>query len=216
MDNIRSQTQQTLQALLEKRGGFLMHSDVIAAGLDAHVLTKAVKRGELERIQHGLYRPSEAGIYNQEEYFEIHLRVPSAVVCLRSALYLHGLTTTQPPELSFAINRQTRAPKIKFPPVRFYRFSGEAFEHGITNLSVTRPGQPNGMNLPIYSSEKTLADLLKYRHKIGIDVFLEGLALHFQKTQKPNIHALMQAAQVCRVEKLMFTYTQLLLVNTET
>jgi predicted transcriptional regulator of viral defense system len=218
MDNLSPKTQRTLEALITKRGGFLTHRDVIQAGLDPHVLTKAVKNGNLERVQRGLYRPSNTGFYNSESYFEIHLRVPSAVICLNSALYLHGLTTTQPLELTFAINRRAQAPQIEFPPVHFYRFSDVAFNHGQTQLLLTRPEQPKGLALPIYSPEKTLADLLKYRHKIGLDVFLEGLAHYARGThgKRPDLNALHQAARVCRVEKIMFTYTQFLAVDTET
>jgi predicted transcriptional regulator of viral defense system len=200
-----------LEHLAFERGGLLTRHDVLNAGLHPRVLAQAVENGTLERVQRGIYLAPNAPLYNHAELHELGLRVPGAVVCLNSALSFHGLTTTQPLEISLAINRRARAPKIEFPPVRFYRFSEASYQYGIENISEAR----ESYSIAVYSPEKTLADLLKYRHKIGLDVFLEGLALYFRK-RKPDIHALHEAARVCQVEPLMRTYTQLLSVDTET
>jgi predicted transcriptional regulator of viral defense system len=200
-----------LEHLAFERGGLLTRHDVVSAGLHPRVLGQAVENGTLERVQRGIYLAPNAALYNHAELRELSLRVPGAVVCLNSALSFHGLTTTQPLEISLAINRRARAPKIEFPPVKFYRFSDASYLYGIDNVSEAR----ESYSIAVYSPEKTLADLLKYRHKIGLDVFLEGLALYFRR-RKPNIHALHEAARVCQVEKLMRTYTQLLSVDTET
>ncbi len=201
-----------LEQLAFERGGLLTRRDVVSAGLHPRVLGQAVENGTLERVQRGIYLAPNAALYNHAELRELSLRVPGAVVCLNSALSFHGLTTTQPLEISLAINRRARAPKIEFPPVKFYRFSDASYLYGIEHtVSEAR----ESYSIAVYSPEKTLADLLKYRHKIGLDVFLEGLALYFRR-RKPNIHALHEAARVCQVEKLMRTYTQLLSVDIET
>ena len=204
----------TLERLVTERGALLTRDDIIQAGLHPRVLSQAVEAGELERVQRGVYLAPNGSLRSHAELRELSLRVPGAVVCLRSALSFHGLTTSQPLEISLAITRRARAPQISFPPVHFYRFSDSAFLYGIERIADARDSYP----IPVYSPEKTLADLLKYRHKIGLDLFLEGLATYFRRDRerKPDLQALQVAARVCQVEKLMHTYTQLLSVDTGT
>jgi hypothetical protein len=50
--------------------------------------------------------------------------------------------------------------------------------------------------------EKTLADCLKFRQKIGMDVVLEALK-EYWKQGKINLDALYDYAKICRVEKIL-------------
>jgi len=61
----------------------------------------------------------------------------------------------------------------------------------------------------VYSLEKTLADCFKFRNKLGMDVVLEALKLY--KTKKTfNVREIMKYARVCRVEKIMTPYLEVL------
>lgn len=49
------------------------------------------------------------------------------------------------------------------PPIKTYRFTGEAFTEGVEAHEL------DGIGVHIYSPEKTLADCFKFRNKIGLD-----------------------------------------------
>ena len=61
----------------------------------------------------------------------------------------------------------------------------------------------------IYSPEKTVADCFKYRNKIGLDTAREALKLYLERRKK-NLDALLAAAEVCRVAKVMRPYLEAL------
>ena len=68
-----------------------------------------------------------------------------------------------------AINPKARQPAIADMPIRVIRDSGRALEAGIevhTN---------EGMAVRVTTPAKRVADCIKYRHKIGLDVALEAL-----------------------------------------
>jgi hypothetical protein len=96
-------------------------------------------------------------------------RVPHAVVCLHSALYFHGLRE-EPPEVWLAIAEKARKPKVEQPRLRIVRFSGLALERG------RQLHQDAACPTRVYSVAKTVADLFKYRRKVG--ELTAMLALH--------------------------------------
>ena len=103
-----------------------------------------------------------------------------------------------------AISRQTFYPKLKHPPIRFFRFSENAFSAGI-EIHVM-----NGVNVKIYSAGKTIADCFKYRNKLGLDVVLEALKL-WRKNKNARIDKLMKYANICRVHNIIKPYVEAIL-----
>jgi len=59
----------------------------------------------------------------------------------------------------------------------------------------------------IYSPEKTLADVFKYRNKIGLDVAMEALKL-WRVRHRGSFEGLLEQARICRVERVIRTYLQ--------
>lgn len=104
-----------------------------------------------------------------ETWHEVALRVPQGVVCLLSAALFHELVTFSPSEVFLAIPNKAWRPQLAWPPVRYFYFSQATYSYGVQNES-SGTGSVN-----IYSPEKTLADLLRYRHKLGEALFLEAL-----------------------------------------
>ncbi len=69
--------------------------------------------------------------------------------------------------------------------------------------------QLDGTQVRIYSPEKTMADCFKYRNKIGLDTAREALKIYLQRRKK-NLDAMLEAAEVCRVSKVMRPYLEAL------
>jgi predicted transcriptional regulator of viral defense system len=75
-------------------------------------------------------------------------------------------------------------------------FGKRVYEFGLEALKL------DGTRVRIYNPEKTVADCFKYRHKIGMDTAREALKLYLERRKK-NLNALLEAAQVCRVSRVM-------------
>ena len=54
-----------------------------------------------------------------------------------------------------------RAFRLGYPPLKVFRFSSESLRTGIETHTV------DGVPIRVYSREKTLADLFKYRNKVA-------------------------------------------------
>jgi predicted transcriptional regulator of viral defense system len=129
------------------------------------------------------------------------MKIPKGVICLISALSYHEITTEIPHQIYVALPRGAEPPRLDYPPLRIFWFSGPAFDEGIEDHVV------DGIPVRVYSPEKTIADCFKYRNKIGLDVVLEALKFYRQR-KRFKVDELMRYARVCRVEKIIYPYVE--------
>lgn len=175
--------------------------DAARAGIHSQHLTRLVAEGVFERIGRGRYRLASRPISEHHGLVVAARNAPNGVICLLSALGFHGLGTQLPAEVWIAIERRARPPSLRHPPLRVVRYSGAAFTEGIEIHRVER--QP----VRVYSVAKTLADLFKYRNKVGLDVAIEALREAWLE-RKFTVDALDRAARVCRVARVMRPYVE--------
>jgi predicted transcriptional regulator of viral defense system len=98
--------------------------------------------------------------------------------------------------VDIAIPRNTHANRIKYPPVRFYRFAPQVWEAGIGEHKI------DGHIIRVYSLAKTIADCFKFRNKIGTNVARDALkAAITEKNIKPK--EIMRYAKICRVDSII-------------
>lgn len=188
-----------LGQLLKNQRGSVTHRDAVEEGINPRILSDWVKEGKLERVQRGVYRLPDAPQGTLDSWLEVSLRVPQGVVCLLSAAMFHELTTFAPSEIFVAIPNKAWRPELDWPPVRYFYFSGSAYNYGIEE-------HPTGSSaVRIYSPEKTVADLLRYRNKLGENLFLEALKTYLGRPGF-SVPRLLGAARACRVEGLMQDY----------
>jgi predicted transcriptional regulator of viral defense system len=121
-----------------------------------------------------------------------------------SALAFHQITTQIPHQIDLALPKGTWTPKLDHPPLRIYRFSGEAMTEGIQTHEM------DGISVRIFSPEKTLADCFKFRNRIGLDVALEALRMH-RRRGRLDLTALARYAAIDRVTVVMRPYLEALL-----
>lgn len=192
------------KALFKKHGGVLRTRQVLEYGLHPRTLYEMRDTGVLETLSRGLYRLSDLPPVGDPDHVTVALKVPNTVFCLLSALAYHDMTTQIPHELYIALPRGAEPPRLKYPPIRLFWFSGKAFSEGIETY------EQDGASLRVYSPEKTLADCFKYRNKIGMDTVLEALKFYRQR-KKVKIDRLLNYARICRVEKVMRPYLEVTL-----
>jgi predicted transcriptional regulator of viral defense system len=125
------------------------------------------------------------------------------VICLLSALRFHGLTTQNPFEVWIAVDQKARRPAVSYPPLRIIHLSGNAFSSGIEEHRI------EGINVPVYSPAKTVADCFKFRNKIGTDVALEALR-DYQRKYRSGMDELWRYAKLGRVTRVMQPYLEAL------
>jgi predicted transcriptional regulator of viral defense system len=162
------------------------------------------EEGNLEQLSRGLYRLSSLPKLSNPDIVSVSLKVPQGVICLVSALAFHNLTTQVPHRVYVALSRGAEPPRVSFPPIRVFWFTGSAFKEGVDVHRL------DGVPVRIYGPEKTLADCFKYRNKIGLDVALEALKL-YRERRKVKTAELLRYAAVCRVRKIMQPYLEALL-----
>lgn len=187
-----------------RKQGFLTAREAARRGIHSQVLTRLVREGALERIARGEYRLPDQSVSEHHSLAIVARATSCGVICLLSALSFHGIGTQIPAEVWVAIDRRARRPALGYPPLRVMRFSGEAFTAGIETHSVD--GQP----VRVYSVAKTLADLFKYRNKIGLDVVLEALREAWRE-RRFTMDELDRYARICRVQRVMTPYLEALL-----
>lgn len=189
-----------LLALVRTQG--LVRPNALAAhGIPRVALTRAVRRGQLERVGRGLYGLATRTVSAHGTLAEVAQRVPKGVVCLLSALRFHGLTTQAPFEVWLAIDNKAAAPRLDYPPLRLVRFSGAALTEGIEEHVV------DGVRVRVTSVAKTVADCFKYRNKIGLDVALEALREAWN-SKRMSSDEIWHYAGIDRMAKVMRPYLE--------
>ncbi len=200
----RSSRYRRAVAVFKQHHGILRTTQALRAGIHPATLYGMRDSGLVEAVTRGVYRLVGRSPLSNPDLVTVAIRVPGGVVCLISALAFHGITTQIPHEVHLALPRGAEEPRIAFPPVKTYRFSGEAFSSGIGNHEIDH------VKVRIYCPEKTLADCFKFRNKIGLDIAIEALRLYRQH-REVRVNNLMGYAKICRVEKVMRPYLEAIL-----
>lgn len=198
------QSFQKAKNIFREHGGVLSTKKALESGIHPRTLYAMRDEGVLEMVSRGRYRLAELPPLYNLDLATIALRVPKGVICLVSALDFHQLTTEIPHEVHVALERGSEEPRIEWPPIRVFKFSGRAFSEGIDVHEL------DGIPVHMYCPAKTIADCFKFRNKIGLDVAIEALK-SYQKTSNFSVRELMHFARVCRVENVMRPYVEALL-----
>jgi predicted transcriptional regulator of viral defense system len=186
---------------LARKRGILTRNDVVAAGIHSQILSRLVLVGELERVARGRYRLAEQPVTEHHGLAITAAAVPQGVICLLSALSFHGIGTQLPFEVWLALDRRARKPVLRYPKLRVVRFSGKALTEGIETRTI------EGQAVRVYGVAKTVADLFKYRNKIGIDVALEALRETW-RARRLTMDEIDHFARICRVDRVMRPYLE--------
>jgi predicted transcriptional regulator of viral defense system len=197
---MQSSTQHAL-LIFKERNGTLRTCEALRAGIHPRSLYEMRDRGEIEQIARGLFRLAELPPPGEPDLLTIAKKVPQAVFCLLTALAFHRLTTQIPHAVEVALPRTARIPRLDHPPIKVFRFSPESLSAGIETHSL------DGVAIRVYCREKTLADVFKYRNKVGLDIALEALRA-YRSQPKQDYQAVMRFARVCRVENVIRPYLE--------
>ena len=165
-------------------------------------LSRLVKSGQARQFGRGIYALAGHEPTRFHSYALVCKRAPEGVVCLLSALAFHELTSQNPSRVWLAIGPETWPPHITTPRVRIVRYSDKSFQDGIETHPV------EGVTVRVCGVAKTVADLFKFRNKVGLDVAMEALKESL-KQRRCSPDDLLRHARVCRVEQVIRPYLEM-------
>lgn len=197
--------QHRLQQLARDRS-LLKDSEIRAQGISSTAVSRAVAKGELERLSCGLYRHPEADWDEHLSLSEVAARVPKAVIVLISALQFHQIGTQQAHSVWIQIRNNAVPPRISYPSVEVVKTGiSEAFSKGV------RIHRLNDIDVPITIPARTVVDCFKYRNRVGLELCLEALKdLLASKQHHASPDKIMEFATLQRVAPIIRPYLEAL------
>ena len=182
---------------------FFRQRDAAQLGLHSRQLSQLVDAGSVEKVARGLYRRTDIEPTEHYTLAAVCARVPGAIVCLLSALSVHGIGTQLPWQEWIAIPHKARAPQLGELPVKIVRFSGASLRYGVVGAAF------EGVPTRITSPARTVVDCFRFRRLVGKDVALEALR-DALRDHKATADEIWRAAEVCRAKSLVGPVLELL------
>jgi len=143
--------------------------DLREIGVSATAISRATRDGIITRISRGLYERTNVATDSHIQLAEIAKRYPQLRICLMSALAYYGVTDQMPRKIWGAIKAKGWKPKSSYPKIRAVRFREPYYSEGITHITIA------GIDVPMYSLEKTLADAFRNPKLLDRSVAIESL-----------------------------------------
>jgi len=175
--------------------------DLEALGIPRSRLRLWLRQGTAELVGRGLYRITGAQLTEHETIVRVAARAPNAIICLLTALQMHGLGTQAPREIWIALDRKARKPQLAGLPVHVVRFSGPMLTCGVETREI------QGVTVQITSPARTVVDCFRYRNKIGLDVALEALR-DALASRRASVTEILRIAEVGRVRGVIQPYVE--------
>jgi len=171
-------------------GAFFRPNQVEEAGLTRDQLRTLVRRGVVVRDGRGLYRLADAEVTENYSLAMACARVPNSIVCLLSALRVHGIGTQAPSAIWLAIPHKARAPRLPELQLRIVRFSGPAWTFGV------KTAEFEGVPAQITSPARTVADCFRFERLVGPEAAMEAFDDALRQRQ-------VTVAELSRVEEVL-------------
>ena len=189
-------------AFVTRLGGTARTRDLRDAGLHPRAIYAARDAGVLLELSRGVFRLAELPL-TEPDLVVVATRMPRAVLCLVTALHLHGLTLEIPRAVHVALPRGIHPARLDHPPLEVYHFSAESYTVGVEDREI------DGVAMRLTTPAKSVADAFKFRSRVGLEAALDALkqALESGVTTPAELD---QMARVDRVQGVMRPYLEAL------
>jgi predicted transcriptional regulator of viral defense system len=177
-------------------GAFFRTNQLNTLGVGYYRLNNLIAEGAIERVSRGLYRFSDAEPTERHTLAAACAKVPNSIVCLLSALQVHGIGTRLPKEVWLAIPHKARPPKVPGIKLRLLRFSGAAWSYGIKNIEF------EGVKAHITSPARTIVDCFRFERLIDRETAMEALRDAFRQ-KKVTIDSIYRTLDVLPSRRLV-------------
>jgi predicted transcriptional regulator of viral defense system len=193
------ETESAIALRLGAESGLFRSRDAAAAGVSRTTLSRLTANGDLMWVSRGVYQLPQA---RQVDPIAVLATTHSGVVvCLLSALALHGLTTQSPRQAWIAIGNKSAVPRVEYPPVQVVRMNAANLIEGVQAMTI------DGVRVQVTSPARTVADCFKFRSRVGLDIAIEALRSVWQ-SRAVTMDELWQAAKQTRMINVMRPYLE--------
>lgn len=192
------------EQILSQDRQFYSVSDLLASGLTYYRINKLVSDGKLTKLNNKMY---ENKTYQGEtsDFAFVNAYAPKAVICMMSAARCYGLTTYLPDAVDIAIERDMKISTLpEWPKVNIWFFPMKRYSAGVVE------GNDEACRFSVYDMEKTVADILYYRNKVGIQEAGEVLKNYLRREDR-DLAKLHRYAESLGSGKILSTYLEVLL-----
>jgi predicted transcriptional regulator of viral defense system len=192
-----------VRKVFREAGGVLRTSQALRAGIHPRDLYALRESGVIDPVSRGIYRLADLPPLTEPDLVTVAARVPRAVIAVISALHFHRITTEIPHAVSIALPKGTGRPRLNWPPLRVYWFSGALYSAGV------EIHQRDGVKLKVHSAARAVADCFRLRNRLGVEVAVEALRTGLAE-RKFTPADLLKAARICRVGRVVRPYLEAL------
>ena len=162
-----------------------------------YFIEKQIASGHLFHLEHGVFSEQQ---HVPENAIICH-RYPGGVITLLSAFYHYGLTDVIPEVCDLATDRN--AAKIRDPRVH------QLFQPGAILYEGATTDQDHGFSIRIYSKERLLIELLRYKATLSFDLYKEVLLNYRKALPQMNIQAIQDYAIISPKQKMIMEALQM-------
>ena len=185
-------------------GAFFRPGQLEALGITYDQLRRLEAAGTIERVSRGLYRFSAAEPTEHYSLAAACARIPRSIICLLSALKVHGIGTQLPREVWLAIPHKARPPRPPGFAIRLIRFAGPAWTYGVEDWAF------EGVPARITSPARTIVDCFRFERLIGREAAMEAVrdALRHRKVTTDALFRTLAVLPSRRLKSVLETIEQ--------
>ena len=179
-----------IHELCKSNNGIVTAAKVSENNIPSWYLSELLKKGELVKIDRGIYATEES---DYDEYYFFQIKNKRCVYSYASALYLHGLTERIPYKKEVTVYKGYNSSHISDETIVHY-VKKEIYQMGITECETVF-----GNIVAAYDKERTICDLIASRRDIDVEIFSKAIKA-YSKDPDRDYKKLRQYAKEMKIQ----------------
>lgn len=191
-----------LKKVIEKHDGVVTTKLVEKYGIHREYLRKMVKKGELERVSHGVYITPDIW---EDQMMILQLKKRKIIYSHETALFLHDLTDRDPIKYVVTVPYGYNPSRLKDEGLIVHSVKKKLYLLGKITKETSFKHE-----VRTYDIERTICDILRDRNNQDPNVVNEAIKRYLHRKEK-NLNKLMKYAKLLRIEKVLRPYLEVII-----
>ena len=180
----------------------MLTTDIVKSGISKTYMYDYIKRNNMEKIAHGVYASEDIWI---DDMYVLGLRNKSIVFSHETALYIHGLTDSEPSGIMVTVPNGYNATHLRKQGVDIF-----SVQEDMIMLGMVKGKTVYGNEISVYDIDRTICDIIKNKNRFEIQIFQTAIK-EYMRSKRKNISNLMKYAEKMKIEKKVRLYTEVML-----